>query len=429
LQKLFFLGNGLKSIINQTIFLQQNPINMLKNKSVWLTITAVVSCSLFYACTKNTATMQDENLQTISNEKQLLQIDFAKMNYAESQGIIKSDGAIKGNTSSYLVSKPIAINVIKEAAPFISLYGIVDGEKVDEQHVKLYFAGSTNGNTWSEWIDARGNVDVIENIGKFAFSGAELDGNVNYLKFKVNFLSQDVALKTAQVYIFNPKKTDAATQALIDEQERVISNELASLTGGLRTSEATTANPALCAKPNFTTRSTWGARAATSAPSYTTVNFLAVHHEEGSNSSTDWTARVRAVQNLHMDVNGWADIGYNYVIAPTGVAYDGRGGGENVTGAHLCGKNGNTMGVCMLGSYTSVLPTNNAQYTLKRVLAWKCKQRGLSATGTGYHVDRTIFKISGHRSSCSTDCPGNTLFNFLPTLRTDIATNFLAQCQ
>lgn len=185
----------------------------------------------------------------------------------------------------------------------------------------------------------------------------------------------------------------------------------------------------MCTKPNFTTRSTWGARAAQSSPTYTTVNFIIVHHEEGSNSSTDWAARVRAVQNLHMDINGWADIAYNYLVDPNGVAYEGRGGVENVTGAHLCGKNTNTMGICMLGGYTTLLPTNNALYSLKRILAWKCVQRNLNPEATGYHVDRTIFKVSGHRSSCYTDCFGTTLFNFLPNLRTDINVNFITKCK
>jgi hypothetical protein len=130
-----------------------------------------------------------------------------------------------------------------------------------------------------------------------------------------------------------------------------------------------------------------------------------------------------------MDVNGWADIAYNYLVDPNGVAYEGRGGGENVIGAHLCAKNTNTMGICMLGGYTSVLPTNNALYSLKRILAWKCVQRNLNPEATGFHVDRTIFKVSGHRSSCSTDCPGTTLFNFLPNLRADVNVNFIAKCK
>ncbi|MEZ4907434.1 MAG: hypothetical protein R2771_07300 [Saprospiraceae bacterium] len=43
------------------------------------------------------------------------------------------------------------------------------------------------------------------------------------------------------------------------------------------------------------------------------------------------------------------------MIDPNGVIYEGRGGGDNVMGAHMCGHNYNTMGICALGTYSNIL--------------------------------------------------------------------------
>ncbi|GAB1349228.1 hypothetical protein MASR1M107_14420 [Ignavibacteriales bacterium] len=41
-----------------------------------------------------------------------------------------------------------------------------------------------------------------------------------------------------------------------------------------------------------------------------------------------------------------------------------EGGGDNVVGAHFCGYNGGTMGVSMLGTYTTVSPSAALQASL-----------------------------------------------------------------
>jgi hypothetical protein len=389
---------------------------------------AFAASIILFACTKDLNSTDNANLETVSSQKQILSVDFGTEAYAQQSGVAKSGAGITGlQQGGFVESKPININVLKEAAPFITLYGTVDGNNVNDQDVTFEFASSAGGSTWSSWQALHKNVDASEDLGKYVFSGTDLEANATKVKFKVTFNNTNSSLSKAKIYIFNPLFLSAAEQANIDAKAAEIKAEMDAYNNepGAR---ATAGNPALCAKPSFTSRSTWGARAPRSQSGTTTVNFLVVHHEEGSNTSSNWAARVKAIQNLHMDVNGWADIGYNYLVDPNGVPYEGRAGGENITGAHLCGKNGNTMGVCMLGSFTSVSPTNNALYALKRIIAWKAKQRGINVTQTGYHVDRTIHKFSGHRASCSTDCPGTTLFNTLGTLRTDIQNNFINQC-
>jgi hypothetical protein len=192
--------------------------------------------------------------------------------------------------------------------------------------------------------------------------------------------------------------------------------------------------PTSVARPPIITRTAWGCPDGQSSrwtPQYTTVTHLIVHHSATANSSSDWAAVVRGIWNYHTFTQGWGDIGYNYLIDPNGVVYEGRGGGDNVIGAHFSCQNGGTMGVCLLGSFTNVSPTPSALNGLKQLLAWKAEQRGLDPLGSSYHSGTrlTIPNISGHRhgnpaypdrACTSTTCPGDNLYAQLPAIRSDV---------
>jgi len=179
-------------------------------------------------------------------------------------------------------------------------------------------------------------------------------------------------------------------------------------------------------KPPVVSRTGWGCpigQNTNCGNSTTTVTHLIVHHSAGSNSSSDWAAVLRSIYQLHTVTNGWCDVGYNYLIAPNGVIYEGRGGGDNVVGAHFCGYNGGTMGVCMLGTYTSVSPPAALLSSLSKILAWKADQRGINPLGVAYHPSSglTINNITGHRVGCTTECPGDAFFNNdLANIRMDV---------
>ncbi len=179
-------------------------------------------------------------------------------------------------------------------------------------------------------------------------------------------------------------------------------------------------------KPPVVSRTGWGCpigQNTNCGNSSTTVTHLIVHHSAGSNSSSDWAAVLRSIYQLHTVTNGWCDVGYNYLIAPNGVIYEGRGGGDNVVGAHFCGYNSGTMGVCMLGTYTSVSPPAALLTSLSKILAWKADQRGINPLGVSYHPTSglTINNITGHRVGCTTECPGDAFFNNdLANIRMDV---------
>src|SRR5215510_6935407 len=178
-------------------------------------------------------------------------------------------------------------------------------------------------------------------------------------------------------------------------------------------------------KPPVVTRTEWGCPdgqiTAHGSLRYTTVTHLIVHHTAmGVEApSSDWPALARSIWNFHVFERGWADIGYNYLIDPNGVIYEGRSGGDNVVGAHFSGVNAGTMAVALLGDFTNAAPTTEALNSLKEILAWKCDQRGLDPTGRSPHAasQLDLNTISGHRDGPGeTECPGAALYPLLPAI-------------
>lgn len=156
---------------------------------------------------------------------------------------------------------------------------------------------------------------------------------------------------------------------------------------------------------------------------YTTVTHLIVHHTVNSNTSPDWPAVVRSIWSFHIFDRGYSDIGYNYLIDPEGVIYEGRSGGDNVQGAHFSGVNAGTMGVALIGTFTNGLPSPRARESLRRLLAWKADQRDLVPYTAALHASSglSLKVIAGHRDGPSpTECPGNALYAFLPQLRVEV---------
>ncbi|MEQ9304994.1 MAG: N-acetylmuramoyl-L-alanine amidase [Marinoscillum sp.] len=172
-------------------------------------------------------------------------------------------------------------------------------------------------------------------------------------------------------------------------------------------------------------------RSGLEAPSYnrsfTNVEHVIVHHSAGSNTSTNYTQVVRDIYIYHTESNGWSDIGYNYLIAQNGALYAGRdpagGDQDNVLGAHFCGSNSSTMGVCLLGNYETAEPNSNTWETLQMVAGYKIQKEGLDPLTASNHPLGNIGHIAGHRDGCSTACPGQNVYKLLPNLRAETAEN------
>lgn len=366
-------------------------------------------CTILLVCLFHMGIAQPAN----SNKNQFEQFDlhnttdFNKVSL-ESTNVLAAKLKVQ-NKPATIVTKPLAIR-LTDVQPFLSIScGFNEVNSKIENNTIIEIRFSVDGITWNNWqsltLDDHSSNTKFQYVTQLLFT--EKEYKFYQLKVSTNLLLNGNMVKDVFLNVFNPSNALKASQ----NSNAASSNNAAN---------RTTACP--CPQPSFTNRVGWGCPQGATSPSYTTVTHLIVHHSAGSNSSANWPAVVLSVWNSHVNTNGWADIGYNWLIDPTGQLYEGRGGGNNVVGAHFCGFNAGTMGTCMLGTFTSVNVTDTARKKLVEILAWKCCNSSLNPTHSATHSSSglTLNRISGHRDGCATECPGNMLYASLPNIRTEV---------
>ena len=199
---------------------------------------------------------------------------------------------------------------------------------------------------------------------------------------------------------------------------------------------ATTANGLPVA---VTTRAEWGANASYMSwdPEYAKAGHVVVHHTAGTNSySAGQSASiVRGIYYYHAVTLDWGDIGYNFLVDKFGTVFEGRSGsvaapaGTMSIGAHARGVNTGTMGISMMGDYSTVSPSDAQLSSVGKMAGWFLKRAGISdVTGWAslhvwtterYQAGSTISmpRILGHRDVGYTTCPGNVGYSKLGTIR------------
>jgi hypothetical protein len=126
-----------------------------------------------------------------------------------------------------------------------------------------------------------------------------------------------------------------------------------------------------------------------------TGNGVFIHHTVGAAPTTKdgERAEMRAIQEYHMYSQGWNDIGYSFVVFPSGRIYEGRGKG--VAGAHTEGYNSTAYGLCAAGNYETRAPSEE----LVKSLRW-LRRRYLKL------ADKPL---RPHQAVYATACPGRYL--------------------
>ncbi|MER6120575.1 N-acetylmuramoyl-L-alanine amidase [Streptomyces sp. NPDC001743] len=199
---------------------------------------------------------------------------------------------------------------------------------------------------------------------------------------------------------------------------------------------APAAKPYIGPRPRIITRKGWGAdeKLRESGFAYTkTVKAAFIHHSATGNNYTCSQAPsvLRGIYRYHVKSSGWRDIGYNFAVDKCGNIYEGRAGGvtKAVMGAHTLGFNTNTMGIAVLGTFSSSNPPAAAVTAVSKLTAWKLGLFGANPKGKvtltsggsnkykkGKKVKLNV--ISGHRDGFATECPGARLYKKLGTART-----------
>lgn len=306
-------------------------------------------------------------------------------------------------------SIPIAVG----GEPFVGIAPSLRLPEGTRSHAAIFLRVSTDGISWSDWTDAGHDhhAETADDIlqGNLVFFPAD----ARYVQFRVTGGLIDAMPVEVGLFMVNPgvsEESDTRSKAPDFSVHTSSSYPL----------------------PSYVPRTSWGASLGLnnlSGASPITVTHLWVHHSAGQTNSSDFAAVVRSYYTYHTGSSlGWADIGYNWLVDPRGVIYQGRahslnvvtgGGNPDVRGAHAPGVNGTSMGICVIGDYTNILPAEAAIRSLRTMLAWKAFEKGMDVLGTRNVGTNNYNIISGHRDdvSSSTACPGAAFYPTLPSLR------------
>ena len=196
----------------------------------------------------------------------------------------------------------------------------------------------------------------------------------------------------------------------------------------------------------YLSRAAWGADESkrfkngveNTPTAYYPLQALTVHHTDGINADPDPAATVRAIYEYHAVTLDWGDIGYHFLIDEAGRVYEGRysgtdplpghdASGNMVTAFHSAGYNSGNLGIALLGTLSGQLPTEAAHRSLTLLLAgltlWHDldPEAQITFVNPVNGVTKAARTIGGHRDWLATDCPGATMYDTLPALRTEVA--------
>jgi hypothetical protein len=127
-------------------------------------------------------------------------------------------------------------------------------------------------------------------------------------------------------------------------------------------------------------------------------------------------SKVEEVRRWHVDINGWSDIGYHFLIDRDGTVEEGRP--VSRAGAHVRGHNSDTIGVCLFGGHGSAATDTFEQHFTPQQDA---ALRELIDALVGQYGD---MEISGHNKYAAKACPGFQVGDWLgrgPLLHDDPA--------
>ncbi len=304
--------------------------------------------------------------------------------------------------STIFMSKVLPVP-LQNVTPFLA-YSLKHNMPAQAAEIQCKIRFSKDGKNWQDWIalpaDSHGEPGSDHWVSQLQIT----DKANAFFQYRVKLNRWEVFPSlNAELHLYNPGETTEKADTA-------------------RTNNTIESRSCPCSTPDVQERDEWcpsGDCPESASPGFTNATHLIVHHSAGINQANDWSAVVRAIWDFHVNTRGWDDVGYNYLVDPNGVVYEGRGRG--ILGAHFCGTNSRTEGFCLLGTYTDVPPTDAALETLKETLAWRACAENINPMGFSFHAPSgfVLNHISGHRDGCATECPGQMTYDLLKVLRLD----------
>ncbi|UJP39534.1 cell wall-binding repeat-containing protein [Cellulomonas palmilytica] len=234
---------------------------------------------------------------------------------------------------------------------------------------------------------------------------------------------------------------DAGVDDLADAAVTQVADAAAgrAATGGqaLDTANAVAGVSPAALRPAIVTRAQWRANERLRKPIdwSSTIQAAVVHHTVNANdySRAQAPALVRGIYEYHIKGRGWSDVGYHFLVDRFGTVYEGRKGSLDKVplGVHSGGFNTNTIGIAIIGEFTSKVPSTTILRAVAQVASWKLASYGRDPLGTTVLTARSgsthpkrkpgwrgsLPVVMGHRDVASTACPGQMVYNRLATIR------------
>lgn len=131
-----------------------------------------------------------------------------------------------------------------------------------------------------------------------------------------------------------------------------------------------------------------------------TTDMIVIHHT----GERDIDASAEQIHEWHRN-QGWAGIGYHYVIRKNGDVEIGRP--EWAIGSHAYGENSHTIGIHLSGDFKTAYPSPAQIDSCVELVADICRD---------YAIEINRDNIVGHCDLMATDCPGKNLYSQLDTI-------------
>ena len=132
------------------------------------------------------------------------------------------------------------------------------------------------------------------------------------------------------------------------------------------------------------------------------TDMIVIHH-----TGNPWDDDLSAEEIHEMHQNqGWAGIGYHYVIRKDGTSEQGRP--QWAIGSHAYGHNSHTLGIHVCGNFELVEPTQEQIEKLSYLVGYLCEE---------YDITPDSRHVVGHCDLMATACPGENLYDILQTIR------------
>ena len=259
---------------------------------------------------------------------------------------------------------------------------------------------STDGSTWSEWVEMHLDSHVRSLSDSRRFEMPALVSASNYVQYRVDLVANDFGVYPV---------IDEVELGCVDTSApaQYLSVPPAPIDGFIIPRASWGADESL--RFDKSGKEIW-------PPEYRPIQKVIIHHTVTQNHEADPAATIRAIYYYHAITQGWGDIGYNFLVDWHGNVYEGRYGGPNVVGGHALQYNWGSLGIALTGDYSTTPVEHATLASLVRLIQDRAKN--VDPAGIGFFIDKAnVPNICGHRDVLSTECPGDDAYQEIPAIR------------